>query len=192
MSARLLRAIVATTALTLPAWAYAQSSPSDFTSAVRYDNFNRVTGTIAPDPDGTGPIKYAAIRTTYDAAGRATRVENGELSSWQSESVAPSSWSGFTVFSQVDTVYDGLDRKLTVTLSSSGTAYSVTQYSYDAIGRPECTTVRMNTATFGSLPSSACTLGTTGGDGPDRITKNVYDDAGQLLRIQKAYGMHRC
>ena len=117
-----------------------------------------------------------------------TRIEWGELSSWQSESVAPWVWSGFTVFRQVDLTYDLLERKLSETVSSGGTAYSLTQYSYDSVGRPECTAVRMNPAVFGSLPGSACTLGTAGSYGPDRITKNTYDPAGQLVQVTRAYG----
>ncbi len=47
----------------------------------------------------------------------------------------------------------------------------------------------MNPAAFGSLPSDACTVGPKGNDGPDRITKNNYDDAGRLSKVQKAYGI---
>ncbi|WP_423605672.1 RHS repeat-associated core domain-containing protein [Sphingomonas sp. MS122] len=64
----------------------------------------------------------------------------------------------------------------------------MTQYSYDAMDRVDCTAVRMNPAAFGSLPSNACTLGSQGSDGPDRITKNVYDAAGQVVQIRKAVG----
>ncbi|WAC59771.1 RHS repeat-associated core domain-containing protein [Brevundimonas sp. SL130] len=46
----------------------------------------------------------------------------------------------------------------------------------------------MNPAAFGSLPSSACTLGTEGSQGPDRIERNVYDAAGQLLQVRRAVG----
>ena len=45
----------------------------------------------------------------------------------------------------------------------------------------------MNPAAFGSLPG-ACTLGSEGSFGPDRITRNVYNAAGQLLMVQRAYG----
>ena len=74
----------------------AQSSASDYTSATRYDAMGRVTGTIAPDPDGGGSLKHPATRTTYDAAGRPVKVETGELSQWQNESIAPKDWAGFT------------------------------------------------------------------------------------------------
>src|ERR1041385_8197622 len=46
----------------------------------------------------------------------------------------------------------------------------------------------MNPAIFGSLPSDACTLGTQGSDGPDRISKNIYDAANQLQQVRKAVG----
>lgn len=46
----------------------------------------------------------------------------------------------------------------------------------------------MNEAAFAALPASACSLGAQGSFGPDRITRNVYDWAGQLTTVQKAYG----
>lgn len=64
----------------------------------------------------------------------------------------------------------------------------MTQLSYDASGRLECTAVRMNPAMFGALPSSACTLGTEGTHGPDRITRSVYDAAGQKLQVRVGVG----
>lgn len=187
----------------LPAAALAQASPSDFTTATRYDIANRVVGTIAPDPDGAGSLHYAAVRNTYDARGRLISVEKGQLSNWQSEGVLPSAWpawnaatqTGFQIFTKVVSGYDDLDRKVIETTwgSTDGGATWVqsnaTQYSYDPVGRPDCTAVRMNPATWNALPASACTLATTSSTyGPDRITKNVYDDAGQLLKVIKAYG----
>lgn len=179
----------------------AQTSPSAYTSATRYDALNRVTGTIAPDPDDAGPLKFAATRTSYDAAGRPITVETGELASWQPESVEPKNWpsalisptTGFTLLSSVETSFDALDRKTKeVAKGSDGAIVSVVQYSYDATGRLECTAQRMNPAIYASLPASACTLGAQGTGandfGPDRITKNVYDAAGQLTKIQKAVG----
>jgi len=177
--------------------AQAQTSPSPYTSAIRYDLMGRATGTIAPDPDDAGPLFFAATRTTYDAGGRPTKVETGELADWQSEAVAPENWpsrdaspaTGFRVLSSIEMSYDVLDRKLTETVKGSdGVPVSLVQYSYDAAGRLECTAQRMNPATYGSLPASACALGTEGSFGSDRITRNTYDAAGQLLKVQKAYG----
>ncbi|MBB4100053.1 RHS repeat-associated core domain-containing protein [Sphingomonas kyeonggiensis] len=189
---RILLGLLASSTL-VPAAAFAQASPSDFTSATRYDTERRVTGTIAPDPDGSGSLHHPAVRNSYDAAGRLVKVEKGELSGWQSEAIAPSAWSGFTVQQTAETTYDAMDRKLVeqVREGAAGAIYQLTQYSYDAFGRLECTAVRMNPAAFGSLPASACTLGTQGSQGADRITRNIYDAAGQLLQVRKAVGTGR-
>jgi RHS repeat-associated protein len=185
-----LRLLAALALLLTPAAAFAQASLSPYTSATRYDLAGRVTGTILPDPDGPGALQYPAVRNTYDAAGHLVRVETGQLSSWQSETVAPASWSGFTIFRTLDTTYDAMGRKLTDSLreGTAGPVRIVTQYSYDPLGRLECTAVRMNQAAFGSLPASACTLGAQGSDGPDRITHNVTDVWGEVLQVQRAYG----
>lgn len=169
--------------------ALAQSSASDHTFATRYDFEGRVTGTIAPDPDGAGALKHAAVRNSYNAQGLLTKAESGELSAWQSEAAAPAAWAGFTVFQTIDTEYDLAGRKLRVTVRGSDlVATALTQYSYDAGGALECTAVRMNPAAYGSLPASACSLGTQGSLGPDRITRNVYNVKGQLEKVQKAVG----
>jgi RHS repeat-associated protein len=174
--------------------AYAQSLPSAYTAATRYDILGRVTGTITPDPDGTGALKYLATRTSYDLRGNAIKVETGELASWHSEADDPHlNWTDFTVHTTAHTAYDAMNRKTKSWLmAGSGTnvaqSYSMTQHSYDNLGRLQCTAVRMNPATYASLPTSACTLGAQGPDGPDRITKLVYDQAGQLLQIRRAVG----
>ena len=147
----------------------------------------RVTGTISPDPDGAGPRPHLAVRNTYDAVGRLTRVETGSLAAWQSEAVAPASWTGFTAAQTVDTLYDAMGRKTRESMSAGGSVRSLTQYSYNGIGLVECTAVRMNPAAFASPPVSACTLGPEGSQGPDRITRNVHDAAGQILQVQRAY-----
>ena len=46
----------------------------------------------------------------------------------------------------------------------------------------------MNSAEFGSLPSSACTLDTEGSHGKDRIVKTIYDAAGQVTQTKTALG----
>lgn len=172
----------------------AQIAPSAFTGGTRYDLQGRIVGTIAPDPNGTAN-HFPAVRNRYNTAGQLLSVEKGELSSWQPDDVLPKNWSVFNLFSRVDMTYDAVGRKLKEVLtgrdSGSGleTVFSVTQYSYDLYGRPECTAIRMNPAVYASLPASACTLGTTGTNGPDRITRQVYDVAGQLLKVQKAYGV---
>jgi RHS repeat-associated protein len=171
----------------LPHVAYAQASPSAFTTGYRYDLEQRVVGTIAPDPDGTGPIAYAAVRNSYDAQGRLTRVESGELGSWQSEATAPSAWAGFTIFRTVDYSYDGDGRKTKETLTADGAVQSVTQTSYDQLDRPVCVAVRMDPSVWSSQ-TDACIPQTTAANGPDRISRTVYNPTGTVDRIQKAFG----
>ena len=166
----------------------AQAQASPHTYATRYDEMGRVTGTIAPDPDGTGPLAHPATRTTYDGGGRPVKVETGELTTWLPETVKPEQWSGFTPLSWVETSFDALDRKTSeTTKGADGVPTSLVQYSYDAAGRLECTAQRMNPAVYGSLPASACDLGAEGSFGPDRISRNEYDAAGQLLKEQRGY-----
>jgi len=89
----------------------------------------------------------------------------------------------------VQTGYDTNARPATQTLVSGSTTYALTQTSYDALGRPECVAQRMNTAVYGALPTSACTLGTAGSFGPDRITKTFRDAAGQATKTTTALGV---
>lgn len=174
----------------------AQSSPSAFTKAVRYDVNGRVGGEISPDADGLGQgtIKFAATRNSYDAEGRLIKVETGELADWQPESIYPTSWLSFTIFNSVEFVYDNFGRKITeLTKDASGVTQTLKQFSYDVYGRPDCTAVRMDPATWGSLPVSACTQsafpgGVAGQFGPDRITRTSYDSRNRITKVQKALG----
>jgi len=180
--------------LMLATWggtALAQSSPSAFTAGTRYDAARRVVGTIAPDPDGAGGNAHLAVRNTYDDGGRLIRVERGRLATWKSHDVVPKDWGAdFEVHTTTETSYDPVNRKLKeiVRSGAAGPIEAVTQYSYDAAGRLECTAVRMNPAVFGSLPLSACILGTTGSAGPDRITRHTYDAANQLVKVEQGVG----
>jgi RHS repeat-associated protein len=148
----------------------------------------RITGTIAPDPDGAGPLAYQAVRNTYDAAGRLIKVESGELSSWFSEATAPSSWTGLTVYKTVDMTYNAQNQKTFETVKGSdGVATAATHYKYDNFGRLQCAAVRMNPAQW-SAQTDACVPQTTGPFGPDRVTKNIYNARGDLITVQKAVG----
>lgn len=173
----------------------AQSSPSNYTSATRYDALGRVTGTIAPDPDGAIPYAYIAVRNTYDASGNLVKVEKGVLTAWQSEAVAPANWATFTVDTTIEAGFDAMGHKLIERAKGSDlVTVSVTQFSYTPAGSLECTAVRMNPATFASPPASACTLGTpatvNGLTVNDRITRNTYavGDPSLLVKVEQAVG----
>jgi len=149
----------------------------------RYDAARQLIGAVSPDPDGAGVLKHRAVRTTYRPDGQVERQERGTVSS-QSDA----DWATFSSLEAVETGYDGNARPVTTRLVAGGAVHSLGQLSYDALGRPECQAVRMNPAAFGSLPASACSLGAQGSFGPDRITRSVYDAAGQVTQVRSAVG----
>jgi RHS repeat-associated protein len=152
------------------------------TTRYRYGAGHQLLGVVGPDPDGSGPLKYRALRATYDDAGRLTLAERGTVPT-QSDS----DWANFSSLVAQATTFDSVGRRASDTLSSGGATYSMTQYAYDSANRLVCTAVRMDTAAFGSAPS-ACQLGTTGVYGPDRITYDNYDNANQLTTVTSALG----
>jgi RHS repeat-associated protein len=156
---------------------------ADDTTRYVYDALRRLVATMGPDPDGTGPLPVPATRTTYNGDNQPTLVETGSTADRSDAALA-----AMSVDRQVATTYDAAGRKTSESLVGGGGARSVTQYSHDPVGRLECTSVRMNEAAFAALPASACSLGAQGSFGPDRITRNVYDWAGQLTTVQRAYG----
>lgn len=167
--------------------ALAQTLPSAFTTGYRYNTAGQLTGVVRPDPDENGPLGFPAVRNTYNSSGWLVTSEVGELLAWQPQSINPAAWSGFAVFQTTQFTYDSFGRRTSSQTSSGGTPYTHTQVSYDPIGRVECVAERMNPSAFGSLPSSACTLGAEGEHGPDRITRTTYDARDLPLTIQRAY-----
>jgi RHS repeat-associated protein len=145
------------------------------TTTWRYDAARRQVGAIAPDPDGTGAHLQAAVRTTYDTAGRVTKVETGTVAG-----TTDANWAAFASATQRTTTWTG-GRKAQDVLTAGGTTYQVAQYSYDTDGRPLCTAQRMNSATWGTI-TDACTQQATGTYGPDRITKTSYDQVGRRYK----------
>ncbi|WP_296611037.1 RHS repeat-associated core domain-containing protein [Sphingomonas sp.] len=158
------------------------SGAADITT-YRYDADRRVLGIVSADPDGGGTLKRRAVRVAYNDAGQPTEQEVGTVNG-----TTDNDWLGFSSQQQLTTSYDSYNRKVQDVVTAAATTYSVTQYSYDANGRPECTALRMNAATWGSLPSSACTLAAAGADGPDRIAKLSYDAVGRAIKSTSAYG----
>lgn len=158
-------------------------SGSADTTRTLYSADREVVGAISADPDGGGSLPNRAQRVTYNSDGQPTVIERGTTAG-QSDSA----WSGFSAAEKVTSTYDGNARKTKDVLANGGTDYGVTQYSYDAVGRTECSTVRMNSAVWSSLPSSACTVGTAGSYGADRISKTTYDAVGRVSKVQSAYG----
>lgn len=149
----------------------------------RYDAGRQRVGVVGPDPDGGGVLKHRGTRVAYNLDGQVTTVEAITVNS-QSDG----DWASPTVLQQQVAAYDGLGRQTRSSFVAGGATQSVVQYSYDAANRLDCTALRMNPSVFGSLPASACTLGTTGADGPDRISKNTYSAADEVTKVTTAYG----
>jgi RHS repeat-associated protein len=126
--------------------------------------------------------QHQATRITYDGDGQVISTEIGTTAG-QSDAA----WAAFTPLQSATTVYDAQGRKLRDTSSGAGQTLT-TDYSYDALGRLICTAERMNPTALGAAPLPACDLTAQGAFGPDRITRNIYDAAGQLIQVQRAYG----
>lgn len=148
-----------------------------------YDVMRQRTGVIAPDPDAAGGRSRPATRTTYNADGQITLVEQGTATS-----AGPSGMSSFVPLQTAQTLYNAQGR-ITRQTDFVGTALpSITQYSYDATGRLRCTAIRMNPAAFGALPASACNGSAVAGFGPDRISLDEYDAVDRLIRVTDGVG----
>ncbi|MFC4701405.1 hypothetical protein ACFO4O_14645 [Glaciecola siphonariae] len=162
----------------------------DYLKANRYNIKGQIAGEIFPDPDKHNDgLVFPATRYTYNSNGQLSNTQTGYLSAWQNETIAPKDWTGFTVQSQVIIGYDGYGRKIRETQAKSdGTALQITQYSYDTSDRLKCQAVRMNTSTFGSLSSNACSLVSSSEGMTDRITQYEYDSKNRIKTIKKAVG----
>ncbi|MBB6091982.1 RHS repeat-associated protein [Povalibacter uvarum] len=143
----------------------------------RYDVHGRKKWEIGPaGSNGLRNASYFEYRNSDD-----------QLLYTESGTVTDPSSTSLTVYTRTDVTYDSRRNPSSEAISASGTTYSLIQRSFDDAGRPECEARRMNPAAFTSLPG-ACTLGTEGGFGPDRITRKVHNAAGELLVVQRAYG----
>ncbi|HEU4962153.1 MAG TPA: RHS repeat-associated core domain-containing protein [Sphingomonas sp.] len=153
------------------------------TTTYRYDADREATGVISADPDGSGALARRAQRLTYNGRGQLTKAEVGTVTGTDD-----TSWSAFVSKQQLTTNYDTYGRKTRDVVTAGGATYGVTDYSYDSLGRLDCTAVRMNPATWGTV-TAACTAQTAGSAGPDRITRNtLYDALNRVTQVTSGYG----
>lgn len=120
---------------------------------------------------------------SYNAYGLVPAVEQGTATGTNLAAL-----TGMSPLLKTGTDYDTLLRPVTTRLMSGASILSLRQAGYDSRGRMECEALRMNAAVFGSPPSSACTPGTAGAHGPDRISKFIFNAGGQLTEITGAFG----
>jgi RHS repeat-associated protein len=154
----------------------------------RYDTARQKVGFVGVDPDAPDSGQPSlAIRYDYTPDGRLGDIKYGTVAS-QSDT----DWLAFAKVKTVGYLYDSVGRVDTEFVKTFpggvSTTQQVAQYSYDVADRTICTTIRMNPATFGSLPADACTPGPQGSDGPDRVTQNAYDDADELISVTSGVG----
>ena len=155
----------------------------DRRTTFRPPNTPYTSAIIYPDPDGAGPLKRPAVRRTYGDGTQVTKVEVGTVTG-----TSGSDMTNLVVTSTVNLSYDTKGNLIRQDVLAGGTIYALQQFSYDSRNRLECTAVRMNPALFGSPPSSACTLGTPGTFGEDRITKRGYDNSDRMTSVRTSFG----
>lgn len=154
------------------------------TTRYRYDGQRRMIGVVGPDPDGVGAGLNRAQRITYGEHHQVLSTEVGTTAGY-----SDTDWTNFDPILKTTAAYDAFDRPVEVRqLSDTGAVSGVLQTTYDAAGRPSCVAVRMNPATYGALPSSACTAAADGAYGPDRVLQMTYDAAGRPAATTSAYG----
>ncbi len=159
---------------------------SDDATYARYDVLGRKIWEIGPK--GENGLRPASKTTYRDADDQVLKVETGTVAG-STTALSPTTLAFSEAISVAETEYN--TRRLAVknTVSdSSANIYAVSQMSYDARNREDCTAIRMNAAVWMTLPSSACTQGTAGTEGPDRITKKHYDTESRVTRIEQGVG----
>lgn len=178
--------VIAPAMMTLSGYAF--GAAANYKTDYRYNLGGELTGIIRPDPDGSGSLKYLAERNFYYTSGLLEYTEYGELSSWQSESIAPSSWSGYTRHYSVKYNYDEYGRKTAIIKrDANNNAITITQFKYDSLSRIECHMVRMSN-TLASDPCTAQNHGTAQEPEYDRVTKYSYNENDDVMSIIKGYG----
>ncbi|MFB0999346.1 MAG: hypothetical protein QMC13_03855, partial [Colwellia sp.] len=144
----------------------------------RYDASGRQTWHI-------GAINQQGYRVTTKSTYRSQDKQINKLE----RGVLPNADStALTIKLTTNNEYNSLGLKTETKLKSASTSEQLTQISYDTLNRPLCSVFRMNPLKFNDLPSSACTLGTEGEFGADRISKNSYDTLSRLTKTISGYG----
>ena len=161
----------------------AKADASAYKTEYRYNANRQITGIIQPDPDGSGIIKYSATRHTYNAQGQLYSIEKGELSSWQSSSIAPNAWSTFSLFGKTQYSYDAWGRKLSEIVKDKRHSILLKkEFNYDTLGRLQCKVIRMSAY----ATANAC-VATQNNKVYDRVTRYSYNNRDQITHIKKAY-----
>ena len=173
------------------------------TTSYSYDAAGRLLSTNGPFPGSDDAVHYR-----YDVHGRreweigplgangrrtATRTDyrradDRVLTIW-SGSVATPADTALAAIQRTDYRYDARRNRSSELLShADGPTHALLDRRFDLRNRLVCETQRMYIAAYGALPADACELGPVGPQGPDRVTRNVYDSESRLTQVQRAYG----
>lgn len=139
---------------------------------------------IGPDPDGGGPAQFPAVKYTY--------LSDSQVDYVQSGTVTVQSQAGMSSFSELQrqtSSYDDYHRPIRQALSSAGTPYQITDVLYDAVGRVQCSMLRMDPGSWSSLPSNCTPTQTPGPNGHDRVSYNHYDSLSRVWKVTTGYGV---
>lgn len=153
------------------------------TTVYRYDAHGQLIGIVGADPDGLGPRKLAATKTTYNADGVATLKQIGTVAD-QSDAA----WVNFSEISRSAATLDSNGRAIRETVSAGASTYSVSDTLYDNLGRPNCTIQYMNLAAVGAQATSCAPSQTNGPYGPDRVSLITFDANGRRASINEGVG----
>ncbi|CAL4869731.1 hypothetical protein MMA231_04023 (plasmid) [Asticcacaulis sp. MM231] len=166
-----------------------------------YDAGNRPVGAVSMDPDGASIVKRSASRTTYDTNGNVSNSETGTAGAGTSAiysgtnaaarwAQAKTEWQSMTVLRNDATAYNATTVLPAITRHyDAGALTYLGQVAYDNNLRISCQAQRLNPSVFGTVTSTgACSLGTAGADGNDRITKTSYDSSGAVTLVIGAFG----
>jgi len=134
-----------------------------------YDPARQLVGVMSADPDGGGVGLNRAQRLSYSPRGQITLVEAGTT-----VGQAPGDFASFNPLERQSVAYDDLGRIVRMRRETAGgTPEALQQVTYDASGRPVCTT---------------CTLSAQGAFGPDRVATTIYNRLDQPTSVTTANG----
>ena len=148
-----------------------------------YDSMGRERGTIGGDPDGSSSRPRQAVRYHYDSGSRITRIDEGTTYGTSASSLEGLSIRGYntTAYSS-STGLPYLERRY-----DSGALTQQVQKNYTNMLRVKCEVQRLNPAVFSSVTStSACSKGSLGPDGNDRVSQYEYHSDGQVKSLTQA------
>ena len=147
----------------------------------RYDGARRRVGTISPDPDGAGPLSHRVERISYRPDGQVSEIAAGNLSD------PTAALTTMTVAETVTTGFDSNNRPISSRLIAAGATQTLSETSYDGLGRPECSALRMDPGRF-HISTNACQQSSQIAGTPDRIDRIERDPAGQVTKVLAGVG----